>query len=346
MRVVRVVRETPDAVTLVLEDDSGAPVTFLPGQFFTVLVTVEGVALRRAYSASCAPGTEGPSRVSLTVKRVPGGKVSHFLNEQVEPGMRLEVRGPSGSFTPGPGNGAVRHLVLVAGGSGMTPLMSMARTVLATEPATSVSLVYGNRCEQDILFREALSGLEREHAERFHLRLVLSEPPPGWTGGVGLLNRYVLEDEFSVLPGLEAGPATWFVCGPDAMMVEARAALHSWGVKPERIREERFSQPHLRPSEPAAEVQAPQLVEFRLRGGLSRSFLAPAGMTVLEAGLSAGLPLQYSCTMGGCGSCRLTLCEGQLRMEEPNCLLPEEREQGKVLACISRPLSPVVLALP
>ncbi|WP_224363301.1 ferredoxin--NADP reductase [Hyalangium versicolor] len=344
LRVERVIRETPDTVTLVLEDPSGAPVTFVPGQFFTVLVTVDGVPLRRAYSASCAPEAEGPSRVSLTVKRVAGGRVSNFLNDRASPGMTLEVRGPSGSFTAAPGNGAVRHLVLVAGGSGITPLMSMARTALATEPTTSVSLVYGNRREQDIIFREALETLARAHEDRFRLRLVLSEPPSGWKGGVGLLNRYVLEDEFSVLPGLEAGPATWFICGPEPMLVEARAALHSWGVKPERIREELFTRPHLRQSSaPTAELLAPQPVEIRLRGREPRRFVAPAGMTVLEAALSAGLSLQYSCTLGGCGSCRLRLVEGEVRMEEPNCLLPQERPLRHVLACISRPLSPVVL---
>lgn len=345
MRVANVVRETADAVTLVLEDPTGAPVTFLPGQFFTVIVTVEGVSLRRAYSASCAPGAEGGSRVSLTIKRIAGGKVSHFLNDQMRPGMELQVLGPSGSFTPEPSAGGPRHLVLLGGGSGITPLMSIARTVLATEPATNVSLIYGNRREQDIIFRESLDSLARQYPERFRLRHVLAEPPEGWRGGVGLLNRYVVEDELSALPGLDAGPATWFVCGPEPMMVEARAALRSWGVKPERIREERFTQPHLRASETASVTQTPQPVEFRIRG-TSRSVTVPPGLSMLEAGIAAGLPLRYSCTMGGCGSCRVMLREGQVAMEEPNCLMPEEREQGQVLACISRPVKPVVVDVP
>jgi ferredoxin-NADP reductase len=345
MRVVRVVRETPDAVTLVLEDPTGAPVTFLPGQFFTVIVTVDGVVLRRAYSASSAPGAEGASRVSLTIKRVEGGKVSNFLNDHMQPGMELQVLGPSGGFTPAPSAGGVRHLVLLAGGSGITPLMSIARTVLATEPSTSVSLIYGNRREQDILFREALAALAREYEGRFRLRHVLSEPPEGWRGGVGMLNRYVVEDEISALPGMDAGPATWFICGPERMMVEARAALRSWGVKPERIQEERFTQPHLRASAPAATSQEPQAVEFRMKGE-RRSVTVAAGMSMLEAGIAAGLALRYSCTMGGCGTCRVRLREGQVVMEEPNCLMPREREQGLVLACIARPVSSVVVEIP
>ncbi|HEX8704229.1 MAG TPA: ferredoxin--NADP reductase [Myxococcaceae bacterium] len=345
LRVVSVVRETPDAVTLVLEDPTGTPVTFLPGQFFTVVVSVEGVSLRRAYSASSAPGAEGAARVSLTIKRVQGGKVSNFLNDQVKPGMGLEVLGPSGNFTPDPSAGGARHLVLLAGGSGITPLISIARTVLATEPATNVSLIYGNRREQDILFREALASLAREYAGRFRVRHVLSEPPEEWRGGVGMLNRYVVEDEISALPGMDAGPATWFICGPEPMMVEARAALRSWGVKPERIREERFSQPHLRASSAVPAAQTPQPVEFRIRG-TSRNVIVPPGMSMLEAGIAAGLSLRYSCTMGGCGTCRVKLAEGQVAMEEPNCLMPREREQGQVLACVSRPVTPVVVDVP
>lgn len=310
-----------------------------------MIVTVDGVSLRRAYSASCAPGAEGAARVSLTIKRVEGGKVSNFLNDQVKPGMELELLGPSGSFTPEPTAGGARHLVLLAGGSGITPFISIARTVLATEPATNVSLIYGNRREQDILFREALASLAREYVGRFRLRHVLSEPPEGWRGGVGMLNRYVMEDEISALPGLDAGPATWFICGPDPMMVEARAALRSWGVKPERIREERFTQPHLRASHPAPGAQAPQPVEFRIRG-TSRNVVVTPGMSLLEAGIAAGLPLRYSCTMGGCGTCRVRLAEGQVAMEEPNCLVPREREQGQVLACVSRPVTPVVVEVP
>ncbi len=343
LRVARVVRETASAVTLVLEDPTGATLSFLPGQFFTVLVTVDGQPLRRAYSASCAPGGEGPSRVALTIKRVPGGRVSNHLNDHVVEGMPLEVLGPSGAFTPEPSGGAPRHLVLLAGGSGITPLMSIARAVLSAEPATQVSLVYGNRRESDILFRDALATLVREQPERFRLRHVLAEPPMGWEGGVGLLDRHRVAAE---LAALSVAPATYFICGPEGMMREAREALLARGVPPGRIREERFTQPHLRPAAPAAPVSTgPARVEVHLRGTV-RSVAAPAGTTVLEAGLGAGLPMPYSCAMGGCGACKVTLRSGEVRMEEPNCLTAEERAKGQVLACVARPVTAVTVEVP
>jgi ferredoxin-NADP reductase len=346
LRVERVVRETADAVTLVLGDPTGAPITFLPGQFFTVLVTVNGQSLRRAYSASCAPGGEGPSRVALTVKRVPAGRVSNHLNDHAVQGMRLEVLGPSGAFTPEPSDGAPRHLVLLAGGSGITPLMSIARTVLAKEPATHVSLVYGNRREADILFRDALAVLARERPGRFVLRHVLSEPPLGWEGGVGLLDRCGVEEALSALPIRTGEPATYFLCGPEPMMREARAALLARGVPAEDLREERFTQPHLRPSvRDAPGGSGPWPVGVRLQG-TERALTAPAGVTVLEAGLLAGLPMPYSCAMGGCGACKVTLRAGEVRMEEPNCLTAEERARGQVLACVARPVTPVTVEVP
>lgn len=346
LRVERVVRETADAVTLVLEDPTGAPIAFLPGQFFTVLVTVDGQPLRRAYSASCAPGAEGASCVALTVKRVPGGRVSNHLNDTAVPGLCLDVLGPSGAFTPEPSGGAPRHLVLLAGGSGITPLMSMARTVLATEPATRVSLVYGNRREGDILFHGALAALAREHPGRFALRHVLAEPPEGWTGGVGLLDRQRVEEALAALPLHSNEPAAYFVCGPEGMMQEARAALLARGVPAGRIREERFTQPHLRPAAPAGPASTgPQLLELHVRGAV-RKVAAPAGSTVLEAGLGAGLPMPYSCAMGGCGACKVTLRAGEVRMEEPNCLTAGERARGEVLACVARPVTPVTVEVP
>lgn len=346
LRVERVVRETAGAVTLVLGDPAGAPITFLPGQFFTVLVTVNGQALRRAYSASCAPGGEGPSRVALTVKRVPGGRVSNHLNDEAAQGMTLEVLGPSGTFTPQPSEGTPRHLVLLAGGSGITPLMSIARTVLATEPATHVSLVYGNRREADIIFRDALATLARERPGRFILRHVLSEPPLGWEGGVGLLDQHRVEDELAALPIRPEEPATYFLCGPEPMMREARAALLARGVPAGHIREERFTQPHLRPSSPGTlEALAPRPLTVHLRGA-ARELTVPAGSTVLEAALASGVPMPYSCAMGGCGACRVTLRSGEVRMEEPNCLTAEERARGQVLACVARPVTPVTVEVP
>jgi ferredoxin-NADP reductase len=342
VRVARVVRETPDAVTLVFEDPAGAPIRFVPGQFFTLILPVGAEVLRRAYSASSdARDTE---RVAVTVKRVTGGVVSNHVNDHVREGDLLQVLGPSGSFVAPASGEDERHLVLLAGGSGITPMMSIARTTLATEPKTRITLVYGNRGEGDIIFRASLDELARAHGARFTVRHVLSDPPAGWTGGVGMLEERVVHAELDACGAL--GDARFFLCGPEPMMRASRAALRARGVTDDRILEERFNMPHLRTRAAAALANAgPQILTIRANGaGVREVYVAPE-QTMLEAGLSAGVAMEYSCAMGGCGACKVRLCEGAVEMEEPNCLTAQERGEGYVLACVSRVREPATIAL-
>jgi len=336
MRVARVVRETADAVTLVLEDTGGEAVRFSAGQFFTLHVRLGGGEIaKRAYSASSSP--LDPLRVSVTVKRVEGGCVSTHIVENMREGELLDVLGPSGSFTPAPATGP-RRIVLVGGGSGITPLASIARTLLATEPETQIVLVYGNRAWRDVIFRDALEELVQRHAAsgRFVLRHVLETPPPGWTGGAGRLDGAALLRELQSLD--PAMPSEYFLCGPDPMMHTVRTALAANGVANASIHEERFVSAHASSSSPVAT----QTVVVRSRAGM-HSLPVPPGKTVLEAALDACVDMPFSCTVGGCGACRVRLVEGSLAMDEPNCLTPEERAGGYVLACVSRPGGPCTL---
>src|SRR6185312_11582427 len=148
LRVAEIVRETQDAVSVVFEDPSGAPIPFAPGQFWTLHVPLGGEVLKRAYSASSS--ALDPSRVSVTVKRVHDGRVSKHIVANLRVGDPLDVLGPSGSFTPAPATGP-RVLVLVGGGSGITPLASIAKTLLASEPDTRIVLVYGNRGKEHVI---------------------------------------------------------------------------------------------------------------------------------------------------------------------------------------------------
>ena len=344
VRIERVVRETQDAVTIHLVDPTGAPFAFLPGQFLTLLVEVGGEPLRRAYSI-CTGADEDPSRVAITSKRVPGGRVSNHLNDHAREGDALRVLGPSGNFTVAPDAARRRDLWLIGGGSGITPLLSIARSVLAVEPGSRVQLVYGNRSWDDVIFREALAALEAAHPGRFAVRHVLEAPPEGWAGRAGRLTAGVCAEEMEALANGAAGesePPEFFVCGPDAMMAAAREALLARGVPRSRIHEERFSSPG---REAAPRSIAPQSITIRVGRG-SRAVTAAPGQTVLEAGLAAGVPMPFSCAMGGCGACKVRLVEGHVEMEEPNCLSAEEREEGFVLACASRATRPTVVEVP
>jgi ring-1,2-phenylacetyl-CoA epoxidase subunit PaaE len=338
MVVRRVVRETADAVTLVLEDPSGAPVRFAPGQFFTLQLRIDGETVKRAYSASSS--ALAPESVSVTIKRVEGGRVSAHAVDRLREGDALEILGPSGSFTPKP-SASPRRLVLVGGGSGITPLLSIARTVLASEPATRVALVYGNRGPDDVIFKEALDALAIERPWAFVVRHVLERPPPGWQGGDGRLDGRALARELDAIGEPDAPTTEYFLCGPEPMRVAARACLEERGVAKDRVHEERFVSVHASGSAESA----PQSVKVRV-GGRAHDFVVPAGSTVLEGALAAGIEMPFSCSVGGCGTCLVRLSEGHVDMDEPNCLSPLERAEGKVLVCVSRPASPCSFEVP
>lgn len=315
--VARVVRETDRVVTLVLRAPDGAPFRFSPGQFFTV--TVDGVS--RNYSASNAPGVD---ELHLTIKEKEGGRLSPRLC-RIEPGAHLAVAGPYGSFTVPASVEAPRRLVLVAGGVGITPLWSIARSVLATESGCEVALVYGSRSEADVVFAKDIDALAQTSGERFRVRHVLETAE-------GRLDRAMTARLFAELPASFAD-AEVLVCGPDAMMTEVLAALDALGVPDARIRTERFVV--------ASRLSAPAATGVRTvaihAGGREHRAVALAGATLLDTGLAAGAPMPFSCSVGGCGACRVRLLDGTVTMEEPNCLTPAEREAGWVLACVGRP---------
>lgn len=346
LRVERVVRETADAVTLWLRDPSGAPIPFVAGQFFTLLVPLDGQTVRRAYSACSSPLS--PDTVAITCKRTPGGRVSTFLNERAQAGMTLQVLGPSGNFTVAPQPERGRHYVLLGGGSGITPLIAIARAVLLAEPRSRVWLIFGNRSREDIIFRDELAALAEAHKDRFGLRHVLQEPPSDWSGGVGLLDEPNLERELTALPLQGAAalsePPAFFICGPAGMMAAAQAVLLARGVRADQLHQERFASPHL-PAAALPAARSPQPAELR-RGDRRHQLVVQPTETLLEAGLRAGAAMPFSCTMGGCGACKVKLDSGQVALQEPNCLTAEERAAGYILACIAAPCTKVVVELP
>ncbi len=341
LRVVRVTRETPDAISLLLADSTGRRISFTPGQFFTLLVTLpSGEVVRRAYSISNVPDEDGAvDEARITIKRIAGGVVSNHLNDVAIEGATFQVLGPSGNFTTTFEPTRQRHIVLFAGGSGITPLMSIAATLLVREPDSRVSLVYGNRSVSDIIFHDELGALAKTHGDRFVVRHVLTNAPEGFSGRTGLLDRDCTTAE---LDGLSAADE-YFVCGPEPMMQAVREALDARGVLSASIREERYSSPsrRVRPEIPLL----PQRMLVRVNG-VDRTVVAKAGQTLLEAGLEASIAMPFSCSMGGCAACRVKLVQGDVVSEEPNCLSASERRDGFVLACITRPTSTCTVELP
>jgi len=342
LRVTSVVRETEDPRTFRPEDLPGAPLEFEPGQFLTLHVDIDGKSHRRAYSISSSPAS---GRVRITVKRIAGGRVSAHLVASLREGDLLWAHGPSGSFVA-PASTTPRHALLFAGGSGITPVASILRDLLAREPSARITLVYGNRSEGDTIFRAELDALAALHPERLRVIHILSAPATDTPCVRGIPDRALLErlfDDTGVLSARSGEePVRCFSCGPAPMMSAVREALRARGVPAERIVEERF----LSPADPASAPRAagPQLVTIRSRG-TARDVTVQPGSTVLEAALAQGVALPFSCQMGGCGAC---MCEGagSLVMDEPNCLGDAERSRGLVLTCVARALGPSTIAVP
>jgi ferredoxin-NADP reductase len=337
VRVLEARRETADATTFVLEDPSGAALSFHPGQFVTVIVTVDGEAHRRAYSISSAL-SELP-RFAITVKRVRGGVVSNHLNDRVREGETLEILGPSGAFCLG--ETSAERLFLFAGGSGITPVYAILRDVLANDDRARVTLVYANRSKDAVIFREALDELVRDNPERLTLLSVLEQSDEY----AQLTGRLDAESCAAVCEALEvATDARCFVCGPEPMMDAVRATLLARGVDRANIHEERFSSPQRRTHEAPAS-RGGHALEIRY-GKSSKKLTTRPDQTILEAGLEAGIDMPFSCTMGGCGACKLSLVSGTVDVVEPNCLLESEREAGAILACVGCTTSDAVVEIP
>jgi ring-1,2-phenylacetyl-CoA epoxidase subunit PaaE len=346
--VVRALRRvTADATMVVLADPNGAPLPFTPGQFLTLLVSIDGVVHRRAYSICTFPaealpdGPAGapraaPGEVAVCVKRIPGGTVSTFLHEQLAAGDVLPVLGPSGEFTvaAAPARGS---LVLIAGGSGITPILALLGAALADPAGPRVTLVYGNRRPADVIFADELAALAAAHPDRFTLCHVLEEGAEA----PALAGRLDAATVAAALDAAGADPdADHFVCGPTAAMPAVREALRARGVPPARLHEERFATPERRTAPGAA-----QPVTVR-RGGVVLDLVVPPDATLLDAGLAAGVPMPFSCALGGCGACAIDLVDGEVVLDEPNCLAPEERARGRILACVARPAGPCTVVVP
>lgn len=334
VRVSRLVRETPDAVAIYLEELDGSRASFQPGQFLNVRVELAGETLWRSYSICTAPD-EG--MLAVAVKRVAGGRVSTYLNERVVEGQRLTVRGPSGMFVlPEP---TVGQVILIGGGSGITPLISQAKHVLRTQPDTRVALIYGNRSEPDIIFRKQLEQLAGQYHERFVLRHVLSDGLGELSCTRGLLNEATVRGELEQLSPDRSNSSAIMLCGPEPMMVAARSALLAMGVPASTIREERFVAPV---SRALADGKGPHEVSITIDGKVS-TFHVASNETILEAALNAQVPLEFSCGVGACGTCMSRLIEGDVEMMEPNFLTPADRAQRMVLPCIGNAKGPCKL---
>lgn len=341
LRVVALLPESGDAVTVVFEDPARHAEHFEAGQYLTLEVQVKGERVRRAYSLASAPCDGG---MAITVKRVPGGLMSNWIHDQLSVGDMVRCFGPSGDFTAGPPpEQGPRRLLLVAGGSGIVPLQAVARQVLHEEPDAEITLVYGSSALERAIFAAPLQQQALRDAPRWRLHWVFETAPSEGTGpacSVGRLDALTLNallDDTDLRNFHRA-----MVCGPDAMRTAVRQALLAGGLPADRLFEESFVSPRRSPVSDEA-----QPAVFESADGEQTITLRP-GDTLLEAALNAGIALPFSCCSGGCGACRVQMTDhlDHVVLDEPNTVTPEARSRGEVPACLVRLTGPCRFRLP
>ena len=334
LRLVERIPETPSSCTLRFKRIDGPLPPFRPGQYVSLSLRVGDVTTTRPYSIASAPGCD---HLDLTLKVKTDGLASPYLFGGVEAGWEVDASGPAGSFVYEPlcDSG---ELVLLAGGSGITPFMSMLRHFARVGFPTRVLLLYGSRVVDDVIFAEELAELALAH-EKLVLSSVISEPAEGYEGPTGFLDATLIARHVG-----DVSAKTFLVCGPEAMICSVTSALRSLHVPEHKVRCEEYGPPSDVTSEPdwPAAVSGDQefTVEVKGRG----SFAVRAGEPLLSALERQGLALPSSCRTGGCADCRLRLLEGQVYELAGAGVRESDRAAGTIHSCVSYAMSDLSLA--
>lgn len=347
LRVREVIPDTAEAVVVAFDvpAELREVFSFTQGQYLTLRTEIDGQDLRRSYSI-CAGVDDGELRVG--VRKVAGGVFSNWINAHLKCGDVISVMAPQGRFFVPIEPGARRHHLGIAGGSGVTPILSTMKTVLAREPLSDFTLIYGNRALKSTMFKEEIEDLKNQYLTRLTLHHVFSDEHTDAPLNMGVMNRDKIGEFLrTVVPA--SGIDHAFICGPFQMNDEAEAALLAAGVPEERIHIERFG------LAPQAQQVGAMIHEAKpgdaeaarvtiIRDGLKREIAFTKDQpSILDAASAAGLEVPFSCTSGVCGTCRAKLVEGKVRMERNFALDKNDLANGFVLTCQAHPLTPHVV---
>jgi ring-1,2-phenylacetyl-CoA epoxidase subunit PaaE len=348
LTVSNVRRLTDDAieVSFAVPGDLADEYAYLPGQYVALRVQLNGEELRRSYSLCRPPEPlrNGTTSLSVAVKRDEGGVFSTWAQTQLTPGFEIDVMSPQGTFTSGLSELEGAHVVGVAAGSGITPMMALARNLLTASDSTRFTLLYTNKSTSDVMFLEDLADLKDRYPTRLVLHHVLSREQRT----APVLSGRIDEQKLRTILNALILPATvdeWFLCGPFALVDMCREVLADIGVPPEHVRFELFTTGDA-PAERGprqVEVRAGQKtvrIEINL-DGVSSTVESPvdAHESVLNAALRVRPDTPFACSGGVCGTCRARVLEGSVTMTENYALEPDELERGYVLTCQSHPTS-------
>ena len=345
LMVSELVRETVDTLSITFDvpNDLKEIFSYKHGQYITVKVPVNGEDNRRAYSICTSPVTD--KKLTISVKKVDDGVVSRYINEFLKVGDIIEVMPPLGNFTIELNPAQSTSYVLIGAGSGITPLMSILKTVLTVEPYSKVYLLYQNRSQDNIIFEGQLGELESVYSDRFFVTYILSRPDEKWKGERGRLDSDYIEKFIYQNLGKDIFTAHYFLCGPDGLMSASETALRNLKAASYQIHKETFSLPPVKEDDVNSNIildSADNIITRKVKIILyseESQFEVEPDETVLTAAQREGQDPPFSCQIGACSTCRAKLKSGKVFMDERDSLTDEEIEEGYILTCQSHPLT-------
>ncbi len=342
LTVKKINEETKDAISLVFEQPASGKLKYKSGQFLTLIATMQGKEVRRSYSLCSSPFVD--EDLVVMVKRVDNGLMSNWLANSLKAGQKLKVLEPMGQFTTEYFKDKKRHLVMFAGGSGITPMMSILKSVITQEPDSICSLIYCNRDIDNIIFKNELDHWQTQYEGRVHVIHVLDNAPMNWQGYSGLLNKEMLVKLFERIPDWGLDKTTHLMCGPEGMMKNVETLLAELHIPKGNIFKESFVtgiiDKEKKEETKAATVSGNTAHEVTIRyDGQEYKITVAPNRTILETALDQGIDLPYSCQSGLCTACRGRALSGKVKLDEEEGLSQSERAEGYVLTCVGHPLT-------
>ncbi|MEM7173856.1 MAG: ferredoxin--NADP reductase [Bacteroidota bacterium] len=334
LTVKSIVQETQDTITLVFEK-SPYLLNYQAGAFITLFIPIGEEVLHRSYSLSTCVATD--DFPAITIKRIPKGKVSNYLHDEIKVGDSIKAKGPKGNFVLPKKIRSAYQAVYIAGGSGITPIFSMIKSLLYQHPDSQVFLIYANRNQSNIIYAQALKKLALTYASRIQVVHILSQPTPEWQGLSGRLTSTLIRDLLRDKIMLSR-KTDYFLCGPEGLMDVAYATLRGEGVDVGKIHQEKFKV--ALPKKPSAQQAKSLVIHYE---GVAHSCKILPGETILDVALDKGIDIPFSCSSGMCNTCRAKCIKGKVDMLADEGLDEEEREAGYVLTCVGFPATEEVV---
>ena len=348
LKVIDVVRETADSVSVAFQipDEFKNIFKYTQGQYITLKLNLKGEEIRRSYSICSSLVEDRELRIAIKmVRNGRGGSI--YLNENIKVGDSMEMMPPMGNFYTDLNSSNRKKYILFAGGSGITPMLSILKTTLFVEPQSNIVLFYGNLNESAIIFKKQLENLVEKYSQRLKIYHILDQP---CIGHDDTFNGIMSVDKTKMLMGKFVNLASsneYFICGPGGMMTNVVAALQDLKIDKSKVHVEYFVAP-VDTSQIVEQRNTPDNLTFTSKvtiicDGDRTELELGADDTILEAALGANIDAPYACQGGSCCTCRAKLIEGKVEMKVNYALLDSEVDQGYILTCQSRPLTPTVI---